>query len=219
MARAKTRRLETLAASALLAAALVAPERAAGQELVEPRARQGYYLTLAVHGVAAGVHDAEVGWRGPQLGPVGELRLGEAIADWLDLGVAFGVGAVYDDDYRLLVGHVSLEAQLRPVGPLFVRLAVGVGFTGIERRRADPPDLLGRFGDAYRVAAGWELTPFYDEGESGGFAVAPLVWFEAGPGAEFTALLGGVGLEITWWTGLAKNELDLPFDEAYASEE
>jgi hypothetical protein len=199
---------------ALLAALLFAPVLGAS-ELEPPRARQGYYLSLGAHGAWARAVDSEEGVRAALLGPGGALRVGQALASWFDLGIGFGLSGVFDDDYRVLLGHVSIEAQLRPLDHGFVRLGVGMGFADVTRRRKGIEPLLGRYGEAWRVGVGWDFFPGH-QGGSGGLSLTPVAWFEAGPGAEFHTLAAGIGLEIAWWTGLARNELDLPLDEAFA---
>jgi hypothetical protein len=200
-------------APALLAALLFVPALGA-QELEQPRARQGYYLSLGAHGVAARTRDSEEGTRAALLGPGGAVRVGQALASWLDLGIGLGLAGVFDDDYRVLLGHVSLEAALRPLGNGFVRLGVGMGFADVTRRQKGLPPLLGRYGEAWRAGLGWDFFPGH-RGGSGGLALTPVAWFEAGPGAEFFTIAGGIGLEIAWWTGLPRSELELPIDEAF----
>lgn len=194
---------------------LIASGAAAAQELEPPRPRQGYYISLGAYGVGALSHDRLDGWLGGMAGPGGSLRLGEALLDWLDLGVGFAAAGAFDEQYVALVGHVALEAQLRPVEPLFVRLSAGFGFTDFTRRQKGIERPLGRIGGSYAAAVGWDFFPGHD-GSSGGLAIAPVIWFEAGPGEEFTTLVGGIGIEISWWTGLPREQLDLPLDEAFA---
>jgi hypothetical protein len=207
--------LRALLASTLAVWLLTAVGTANAQELSPPRPHQGYYIGLGAYGVAGAHHDRVDGWTGAMFGPGGSLRMGEALLPWLDLGIGFAASGIYDEQYVALVGHVSLEVQVRPVEPLFVRASVGFGFTDFTRRESGVDKPLGRIGGSYGVAVGWDFYPAHDEGDSGGLAISPVVWFEAGPSDEFTTLAGGIGIEISWWTGLPREQLDLPVDEAF----
>jgi len=204
--------------TSLFAALLLTATAASAQELSPPKPHQGYYLSLGAYGVAGGHHDRVDGWTDGMIGPGGSLRLGEAITDWFDLGVGFAAHGVFEEQYWALVGHVSFEAQLRPVESLFVRASVGFGFTDFTRRVEGIEKPLGRIGGSYGVAIGWDFFPGHDPGESGGLAITPVVWFEAGPSEEFTTLVGGVGIELSWWTGLPREQLDLPLEEAFENQ-
>jgi hypothetical protein len=113
-------------------------------------------------------------------------------------------------------GRLSIEAQIRPVAPLAIRLYGGFGVTDPYRRVHGAEKLIGRVGGTYGVAVGWDFFPAHDPRRSGGLAVTPFVWFEGSPDPNFATVTGGIGIEITFWTGLAKNELVLPDDEAFS---
>ena len=108
-------------------------------------------------------------------GPGGSLRLGEALTDWMDLGIGFAAAGIYDEQYVAVVGHVAFEVQLRPIEPLFARISVGFGFTDFSPRESGIDQPLGRIGGSYGVAIGWDFFPGYD-GDSGGFAITPVAW-------------------------------------------
>lgn len=190
------------------------PGAVGAQELAEPSPRQGYYLSLGVYGAGALNRDADQGWYDPWPGVGGSVRLGEALLDWLDLGLGVGVNAAFEERWIATIGHVSLEAQLRPRAELFVRLSAGFGFADFTRRKSGIDKPLGRIGGTYRAAVGWDFFPAYDGG-SGGFALTPVAWFEAGPGSSFTTLAAGIGIEVSWWTGLPREQLVLPVEEAF----
>ena len=193
-------------------------EAEAGSLLEPPRPRQGYYFSLGAVGAMAGHEVRERGWLGPWPGAGGGLRLGQAILPWLDLGIGAAVVGTFEERFAAVHGRLSIEAQLRPAGPLAIRLYGGFGVTDPYRRIAGAPKLTGRVGGTYGIAVGWELYPARDPKRSGGLAVLPYVWFEGSPDPGFATVMGGVGIEITWWTGLPRNELDLPDDEAFAAD-
>ena len=205
--------------SILLLAALPArAQEGAGTLLEKPKPRQGYYLSLGAAG-AISYHDARhQGWLGPWPEVGGALRVGQAILPWLDVGLDIGASGAFEKKWTAVLARLAIEAQIRPVGPLFIRLYGGFGATDVSRRVHGAAKITGRVGGTYGVAVGWELYPGHDPRRSGGLAVAPFVFFEASPDSTFASLAVGVGFEITWWTGLSKNELVLPDDEAFSKE-
>jgi hypothetical protein len=208
----------TLVAALVLIAASPARAGDDGSLLEKPRPRQGYYFSLGGFGALSG-HDARhLGWLGPWPAVGGQLRTGQAILPWLDIGLDIGVTPSFDKQYLAMLYRLAIEAQFRPIEPLFIRIYGGFGATDVSRRIQGIEKIIGRVGGTYGAAVGWELYPGHDPRRSGGFAVAPYLWFEASPDPGFATLMGGVGIEITWWTGLPKNELVLPDDEAFSKE-
>jgi hypothetical protein len=203
-----------LLAAAALALGLAGPAAVAAQELAPPSPHQGYYLSLGVYAVGDINRDSDRGWYGPWPGVGGSVRMGEALTDWIDLGLGIGINAAIEERWVATIGHVALEAQLRPRQELFFRLSAGFGFADFTRRKHGIDKPLGRIGGSYGVAVGWDFFPAYDGG-SGGFAVTPVVWFEAGPSDTFSTLSAGVGIEISWWTGRPRSQLELPLEEAF----
>jgi len=183
--------------------------------LVPPSPRQGPLVSLEILGGGLTLQDEAGGWRRPLAGPGGELRWGEAIFGWLDLGIAGGGVVGFDEELQVFAGHLLIEGAVRPSERLSLRLGLGVGFASVTRRSESAPRLPGRFGDAYRVAAGYDFF-VTDERRSGGLALTPTLFFEAGPQGDMPTLVAGLGLAVTWWTGLPRAELELPDDEAYA---
>jgi len=205
-----------IAALVVLGALGTAP-RVQGQELEDPGPHQGYYLALGGHGDVVLARQKDGGWRDPWWGGHGDLRLGQAIYDRLDLGIAFGAGSGVEDGYRAVFGHVSLEVQLRPVEPLFFRLGIGMGFADVSRTAAGLDAVIGRYGADFTVAVGYDFFPGH-KGQSGGFAITPVVGFRAGPGGQLGTYAVFVGLEISFWTGLSRDRLELPVEDAYRAE-
>lgn len=212
--RDNSRALRLVVATAVLTALFMVARGSAAQDLTRPAPHQGYYLALGGYGQAVFAHEGDGGWRDPWFGGTGDLRLGQAIFDWFDLGIGLGAGAVYEDAYRAVLGHVSLETQLRPSDLLFIRLGIGMGFADVTRTQKGIEKVVGRFGADFTVAVGYDFFPGH-KGQSGGFAITPVVGFTAGPGDILGTYGVFVGIEISFWTGLPKDQLDLPMDEAY----
>ncbi len=180
--------------------------------LAKPSPRQGHYISLGFHGTSAIANDRDRGRRGPAFGTGYSLRLGERIMDRLDLGLAFAYASVGGDD-PWSFGRLTVHAQGYITEKTFAHLGFGFGAAG----GADPEDpdfSRGRFGDVYTAGAGHN---FYlsDAGRSGGWIVSPTITMEYGRDDTFPNAGLWVGVEISRWWGIPRNQLDLDFDEAY----
>jgi hypothetical protein len=45
--------------------------------------------------------------------------------------------------------------------------------------------------------------------------LSPLLTIEGGPDPDFTTTALWLGLEVSWWSGLSRDKLNLPLGEAY----
>jgi hypothetical protein len=45
--------------------------------------------------------------------------------------------------------------------------------------------------------------------------LSPVLSIEVGPDSDFATMAVWLGLEVSWWSGLARDKLELPVDEAY----
>ena len=114
-------------------------------------------------------------------------------------------------------GGLMLDAQL--VLPALPALSahIGAGAGGIsitDTEAVDQDALKGTGGAYYAVGLAYDLFPFYDKG-SGGFSVVPHLQAHYMPGNIVNAWFFVAGLELTWWTGLDRDKLDLPYEEQY----
>jgi hypothetical protein len=210
-------------ATALVAlAAALAPATAAAQELVAPGPRQGYFVSGGLRAGLLGLRDADLGSLGLGASQGGVLRFGQMANDWIGFGLRVGGGAVRTAEWSFGYGGLSLDAQLVPSAALDLSLALSVGVAGGGVARLDPDaatddDPTGGAGTLYTLGAAWEFFPLHDEGrlESGGLGLAAFV---EGQLLDAGGLVAGgvfVGLDVSWWFGLARNRLDLPADAAY----
>ncbi len=202
----------------ILLLAVGAPQKSSFADdvvLEKPRARQGYYVGVGGYAVGSVSWDADKERLGPWPGVTGGLRLGQALAPWIDLGLHISGGRAFGGDFDATLFRLSLEAQLHPWRDLAVRLGIGAGATDVYPTRSGvEDDVIGRFGDNYILAVAWDFFPFH-KGGSGGFALTPVVGAQVGPGGDFTTLNGFIGVEITWWSGLSKDQLELSPEEAF----
>jgi hypothetical protein len=94
---------------------------------------------------------------------------------------------------------------------------VQAGFGVTSGRGPDPEDLerqRGRYGDVYWAGIGKNLY-LSDGQESGGWVLTPALALEVGPDEEFTTMGLWLGVEISFWSGLSRDKLELPVSEAY----
>jgi hypothetical protein len=78
-------------------------------------------------------------------------------------------------------------------------------------------ELRGAFGAEYTLAVSYDLFP-YKKQLSGGLGLAPVIQLRFLPGDNATSLAMLAGLNVSWWTGLPRNQLDLPPGEGFERE-
>jgi len=194
------------------AAAQNAPEAQLQLEL--PKPNQGQYLALGLYTLGAMAFDDGRGTRRPTFGAGFSLRLGEAVTDWLDLGVAFALGSTQGKEQDALsLGRFTIHSQWYVSRRWFLQ----AGFGATKGQGADPEDLeqsRGRYGDVYLAGLGTHLY-LSDAARSGGWVLSPVLTLEVGPDPTFTTTALWLGLEVSWWSGLSRDKLELPVGEAY----
>lgn len=170
---------------------------------------------MGFHGLGTMAFDKNRGTRSPTFGTGYSLRLGEALTDWLDLSLAFAFGSTSGDvDDTLSLGRFGLTTQWY----LTERLFVQAGFGATNGQGKDPEDhklSRGRYGDVYLTGIGTNLY-ISDNDQSGGWVFTPVLTAEVGPNANFTTAALWLGVELSWWTGLDRDKLNLPFEKAYS---
>jgi hypothetical protein len=195
-----------------------APEKAADVkprlELELPKPNQGHYLALGLYSLGAMAFDDDRGTRKPSFGTGFSLRLGEALTDWLDLGIAFALGSTQgNQEDALSLGRFTIHSQWYVSTRWFIQAGLGV----THGQGADPDDLerkRGRYGDVYLTGLGANLY-LSDAARSGGWVLSPVLTVEVGPDPSFTTTALWLGLEVSWWSGLSRDKLELPVGEAY----
>jgi hypothetical protein len=196
---------------AALVPGLAAP--ALAQALLEPpRRRQGYYVSL---GLAAAIdHNWEDGESlGSWGGQLTSLRLGQLVTRRFGLGLRLDQGAAASGPQKASLGGLGVEAQWQVAGNLAVHGTVGIGVVRITDDREKGGKLRGAVGSGYTLGLSYDW--FFGRRSSGGFAVTPMLAARLVPGSNATALVGLVGLDLTYWTGLPREQLQLPPGEAW----
>jgi hypothetical protein len=169
-------------------------------QLEDPEPSQGHFLAMGVYGLGAMAFDDSRGTRTPTFGEGFSLRLGESLTDWVDLGLAFALGSTSGAPQNsLTLGRFGVTSQWYPTDRLFVQAGFGATYT----RGKDPEDHA--------------LNNLYlsDADQSGGWVFTPVATAEIGPNSNFTSTALWLGVEISWWSGLTRDKLNLPFDKAY----
>ncbi len=180
--------------------------------LEKPSPHQGHFIALGLHGVMGTANDRDRGRRGPAFGEGYSLRVGERIFDRLDLGLALAFASVGGDD-PWSFGRLTVHAQGYATEKAFVHAGFGFGAAG-GGDPEDPDFSRGRFGDVYTIGAGYNFF-LSDTSKSGGWLLTPVFTAEYGRDDQFPNAGIWLGVEISRWWGLPRNQLDLDFDEAY----
>jgi hypothetical protein len=204
-----------LAVCGLASAAPLRAEPEQQRPLLEaPRHDQGYYYALGVHGGMANVRDD-----GAFIDPLGgfsaALHLGQSVNTWTDLGLALELGFVPAGERTGSMYSFGIDWTLRPLGDAFARLSTAIGVSRVSAA-ADSDDTASAFGSVLGVTLGYAWFPWAAPRQSGGFAVTPVLRISTvQPFTDDAAFWTMVGFEITRWTGLPREQLDLSLDEAF----
>jgi hypothetical protein len=212
----------TLAALALAwpAAVHAADETEEPDEVIleKPEPSQGHYLGLGLYALVGSAFDENRGLRKPGLGNAFGLRLGQSVTSWADLGIAIS-GGFTDGDAgdAFAFGSLRAQTQLYPTQHWLVRGGFGPVFVA----GTDPEDSdfdRGTYGTVFELGVGRNIF-LSDADDSGGWVLTPVLTSEIGPDPEFLTYVIVLGVEISWWSGLSRDQLDLPLDQAYEKEE
>lgn len=194
------------------------------EDLERPEPSQGHYVALGIEAVRMQAFDETRGLRKPTYGSAFQL-LGQSVTSWADLGIAFWGGATSGDKVdRLGFGGVRVQGQVYPTQRWFLR--GGFGPFGASGTDPDDPDYArGTYGVSYEIGAGLNIF-LSDENQSGGWVLTPTLMNHIGhnPGIQdeaqkFTTYMMALGLELSWWSGLPHDQLDLSIEKAYTPEE
>jgi len=206
----------------LAVALLGATSEASAQELTKPAPRQGYYIGGGLRQFIGGAGGEVVGSFGFMQGFGVALRFGQMATDHIGLGLVFGGGGSANKSWAVGGGHLSMELTYKPLDDYDLGLRGGIGFGVLSATRAEEEDVReddpeGGIGAQFTLGVSYDLFPFYEpkEYESGGFAFTGFAELTALPADPLWSVNFVIGLEVTYWFGLAKNKLELPADKAF----
>lgn len=195
-----------------LLVALAGERRAQAQSIEPPRAHQGYYIGFGYHvtpmkvwedGYSFGV------WNGGEF----SLRFGQLVTRRFGLGLQFHFGTAKGDGQTASLFGMELEAQWELVRNLVLHAGAGVDTLSIRADSGTNTSLRGTAGSGYILGLGYSW--FFTHRLSGGWAVTPRVEARFVPGDTTSAFIGTLGVELCWWSGLPRNQLELPPSEAF----
>ncbi len=184
---------------------------AGAQELEAPRARQGYWVA---YGMGAEIEAANL--KGDSLtltGSGGAIRLGQMLTPRFGLGVRIDFSSGQGDRYDGGGGGLMLEGQMNVWRQLAVHGGFGFGFASLSDPTAVDSKTEGGYGGAALLAVSYDW--FFTHRTTGGWALTPALTVRALSGGDVDAFWFTAGLQISWWSGRPRNELDLPEGAAY----
>jgi hypothetical protein len=197
---------------AALLALITLASAAQAQDLEAPRRRQGYYFALGLgNGMGQNWEDGDRLDAAPS--SKFTFRTGQLLTPRLGLGLIIESSASKKDQIQAGLFGLGIEGHVVLVKNLALRGSVSMGILQIKDD-ADPDDLKGTYGALYGVGLSYEFFPTSFQG-SGGFAITPTFDVRGLPGETAANLAAFVGVELAWWTGLPRNQLELPDSEAY----
>jgi hypothetical protein len=210
-------------AVAALAAVVAVPPAAHAQTapaaavvLEPPRHRQGYFVAVGYH--FGGNYNREDGeslgvWNGSMLG----LRLGQMVTRRLGLALRIESGGSKKGTETASLFGLGMAGQWEIITNLAVHAGIGIGVLSISDSADPDADLRGAFGANYALGVSYDFF-FTRRRLTGGWALTPVVQARFIPGDSVTALFVLGGLEISWWSGLPSNQLELTGPDAYKRE-
>ena len=203
--------LLALAGSALLA---LGARAAQAQELEAPRRRQGYYLSFGFYGAATQAFE-----KGNALGPWPGYglawRAGQLVTQRFSLGIAIESAATKGGGQNATASALAVEAGYALVGNFALRGGAGVGFLQLKNPN-DPTESATRGAAGSWFALGASYDQFIGQKRlTGGLAVTPVVEARYLPGGDTKGVVMFVGFDLSYWTGLPLNQLNLPPSEAW----
>ena len=209
----RSQALTSLAALLVLVGCCVCGSRAQAQQAELPRPRSGYYLAAGLSGALNQAWQED----GPDRlagGTAFALRFGQMLTTHLGLGLRLSSGGARAGALQSQFVAIGLEGQWEFARHLALRAGAGLGIA-VVKDTADPEaKQKGTVGGGYSLALSYDWFPGGGHG-SGGFAIMPVLEARLVPGSKVSALTGLFGLEFSYWTGLPRDELILPENEAY----
>lgn len=198
--------------SALLSLLAARPARAL--DLEPPRARQGYYFSLGIYGAATEAREKGDSL-GPWFGRGGSLRVGQLVTRRLGIGLSLESGSTSGSGQKASLTALGLEGSWAIWRNLALRGGVGIGFMRLQNP-ADPTEssTRGAGGSWYSLGVSYDWFPAHHR-LTGGFSITPTVQARFVPGSDTDGFITFFGVELGYWTGLPRNQLELPPSEAW----
>src|SRR5207344_1074908 len=131
------------------------------------------------------------------------------------LGIAIESAATKGGGQRATASALAVEAGYALVGNFALRGGAGVGFLQLKNPN-DPTESATRGAAGSWFALGASYDQFIGQKRlTGGLAVTPVVEVRYLPGGDTQGVVMFVGFDLSYWTGLPLNQLNLPPSEAW----
>ena len=198
---------------ALAALTLLNARAARGQALEAPRGRQGYYVAVGAQGHLQSSRDSGQGL-GPWTGAGGALRVGQLVNRRLGFGLELAFAGARGDGQEATLGGLLMTGQLELLPQLALHAGAGIGF--VELRRPDVPGdkARGGAGASYLVGLSYDRM-VWRRRVSGGLSITPRLDLRHLPGDGVATTAAFVGVDLVYWSGLPREQLELPPGEGY----
>jgi len=207
------RRLPAFVLAASLLAAVPTTAARAQQLLEPPRARQGYYFALGYHFALSHVWENGENWS-VWPGSAISFRLGQMITRRFGMGLQINPGGTTKGQgQKVAFGGLELEAQWELRRNLAIYGGVGVDVVSLSADNGTDKTTRGTVGSGYSLGLGYDW--FFTHRLSGGWGLTPTAQVRFVPGNTASALIGLLGVQVSYWSGLPRNQLELPPDEAF----
>ena len=192
---------------------MMAGERPAHAQSIErPYAHQGYYVGFGYHVGPVKVWEDNESygvWSGGEF----SLRFGQLVTRRFGLGLQFHFGTAKGDGQTASLFGMELEGQWELVRNLVIHAGTGVDTLSIRADGVANASLRGTAGAGYIL--GLDYSWFFTHRLTGGWAVTPRLETRFVPGDTTSAFVATIGVELAWWSGLPRNQLELPPSEAF----
>ena len=186
------------------------------QTLEAPRARQGYYvMPLSYQLGAAQTWEHNESWKPWAAHDVNVLRAGQMITQHLGFGFQLfhTGGAKGQNQLASFFGGLGFEAQWEFHPNWAVIGGVGFDVVTIKDTVLPKPSSRGTYTAGYSLGVTYDW--FFTHRLTGGWSLAPIAQTRLVPGNSIKSFEATLGLQICYWSGLPRNQLELPPDQAY----
>lgn len=180
--------------------------------LEEPRSRQGYWIGFGLTSIAAQLNEDGKN-QGIYTGFTGTFRIGQLITRRLGLGLLVeylgGYEALGKGSDTGSIGGITIEGSCLLWKDLSLHSGFGIGYVLLTDKEALDDSLRGGGGSYLLLGVSYDIFPLKKK-LTGGWAITPVVDLHVMPqgNINFVSLMAGV--QITWWSGLPDNMLNLP---------
>lgn len=196
----------------VVAAVALSTATANAEDLLEkPRDRQGYYLALGLRSTV--LYSQEDGdGLGPWNGFTTRIALGQLFTERFGAGLTIDFGGASGDGQTASMFGLGMAGQAELFENFAAHASVGFGVVSLD----DPDEdegTRGAVGAMYTLGISYDWFPW--SGGTGGFSLTPSLELRAVPSNDVDAYIALIGLNFSYWTGLPRNQLELPPDKAF----